>query len=164
SMGRLFDAVAALIGVRETITYEAQAGIELEGLLPPLDPVVNDRASSYTFDVYDDGDGQIIDPAPILAAVVADVRRGVPPEAIAGRFHAAVANAIAEVCVLLRADTGLETVALSGGVFQNVHLLDAAVRRLQDRDFTVLTHRVVPANDGGLALGQAIIGCHQLES
>lgn len=164
SMGRLFDAVAALIGVRETITYEAQAAIELEGLLPPLDTMVNDRTTGFAFDVYADDDGQIIDPAPIIAAVAADVRQGVPPEVIAGRFHAAVANAIAEVCALLRADTGLETVALSGGVFQNVHLLDATARQLRDRGFTVLTHRVVPANDGGLALGQAIIGCHQLES
>ncbi|MCC6616197.1 MAG: carbamoyltransferase HypF [Anaerolineae bacterium] len=164
SMGRLFDAVAALIGVRETITYEAQAAIELEGLLPPLDAAVNDRASAYTFDLFDNGDGRIIDPAPVIAAVVADVRQGVLPEIIAGRFHAAVAVVVARICAYLRADTGLDTVALSGGVFQNVHLLDATARRLRGRGFTVLTHRVVPANDGGLALGQAVIGCRQLES
>ncbi|MBE0688622.1 MAG: carbamoyltransferase HypF, partial [Anaerolineae bacterium] len=164
SMGRLFDAVAALIGLRQTISYEAQAAIELEGLLPASDPALDDDAPGYSFGLQDGGDGRLIDPAPVIAAVVAELRQNVPPEIMAARFHAAVAAMIAQVCALLRDEAGLNTVALSGGVFQNVHLLDAAVRQLRARGFTVLTHRIIPANDGGLALGQAIVGCRQLES
>ncbi|MCL4247299.1 MAG: carbamoyltransferase HypF [Anaerolineae bacterium] len=162
SMGRLFDAVAALIGLRQTITYEAQAAIELEGLLPPLGDASDE--DGYTFALHNDGDGRLIDPVPVIAAVVDDLLQCTPPAIMAARFHAAVADVIARLCALLREETGLSVVALSGGVFQNVHLLDATVQRLRSGGFSVHTHKTVPANDGGLALGQAIIGCRQLES
>jgi hydrogenase maturation protein HypF len=88
---------------------------------------------------------------------VADLTAGVPRQVIAGRFHHGVARIIEDGCLLLRERHGLRTVALSGGVFQNTLLLTAAVRRLEDRGFTVLTHSRVPCNDGGISLGQAVI-------
>ena len=98
--------------------------------------------------------------APLLAAVVADLQTRVPTGLIAGRFHAAVADLIVALALRLRGSHHLNTVALSGGVFQNVMLLEMALRRLQRSGFDVLTHRLVPPNDGGLALGQAMIGSH----
>jgi hydrogenase maturation protein HypF len=147
SMGRLFDAVAALAGVRQVITYEAQAAIELEALSG------QGEAGAYHFDV---GDGHF-DAAPLIRAVASDALAGVSPHIIAARFHDAVAGLILEVSLDQRRKTGLNQVALSGGVFQNVTLLEAAVLRLEQAGFEVLVHRKVPPNDGGLALGQAVV-------
>jgi hydrogenase maturation protein HypF len=97
------------------------------------------------------------DPAPVLRAIVADVLAGVAQPVIAARFHQAVADLIVTLSLQLRRREGLNQVALSGGVFQNVTLLEQTVQRLRAADFTVLTHRLVPPNDGGLALGQAVI-------
>jgi hydrogenase maturation factor HypF (carbamoyltransferase family) len=99
----------------------------------------------------------LLDPTPVIQAVVADVRAGVSPGVIAAKFHNGLAHAICDICVRLREETGLTDVALSGGVFQNVTLLGKTVPLLEKAGFTVYTHRLVPPNDGGLALGQAII-------
>ncbi len=153
SAGRLFDAVAALIGVRQVITYEAQAAIELEAICD------EEEAGRYPFDIGSAGSAPIIlDPAPMLAAIVRDLRAGVRRGAIAAKVHNTIAACIAEVSILLRARTGLTMVALSGGVFQNVFLLKRTRAQLQAAGFRVLVHRAVPPNDGGLALGQAAIG------
>ncbi len=149
SMGRLFDVVASLLGVRHVVSYEAQAAIELETM---ADTHLG-TACDYRFVRADDG----IDTAPVLQAVIDDVRRGRPPGAIAAGFHLAVARLVAETADDLRERTGLQRVALSGGVFQNVLLVRVTRAQLIANDFTVLTHRVVPPNDGGLALGQAAI-------
>jgi hydrogenase maturation protein HypF len=153
SMGRLFDAVASLIGVRHTVTYEAQAAIELEGELERI----TEPVEPYPFAIANRNGAQIIDPAPVIAAIAADVLAGVDTSIIAARFHESVADMVLRVCLSLRSD-GYSTVALSGGVFQNIRLLDAVMWRLRDNGFTALTHRAVPPNDGGLALGQAAIG------
>jgi hydrogenase maturation protein HypF len=152
SMGRLFDAVAALAGVCQEASYEAQAAIELEALDPgPL-------AGPYRFGLVPGATGPLrLDPAPVVRAVVSDMRNGATPALVAGRFHDAVAAAIVSVARRLRADTGIGTVGLTGGVFQNVALVERAVDGLRAAGFTVLTHRVVPPNDGGLALGQAVV-------
>ncbi len=147
SMGRLFDAVAAITGVRQEITYEAQAAIELEAIADPTD---NAR---YSFGI---GAG-IIDPSPVLTSIADDVRRGVPIGAIAMRFHRAVADAVISVAMSLRTSEGIGTIGLSGGVFQNVTLTSLVRSGLEEVGFRVLTHRVVPPNDGGLALGQAMV-------
>jgi hydrogenase maturation protein HypF len=147
SMGRLFDAVASLSGVRQTITYEAQAAIEFEALALP------GFHSGYAFDLNDDR----FDAAPVIRAVVQDVLSSVDAEVISARFHQAVANLILRLSIRVKAQTGLSEVALSGGVFQNVTLLMQTVRLLQGAGFAVYYHRLVPPNDGGLALGQAII-------
>ncbi|PRC44259.1 carbamoyltransferase HypF, partial [Mycobacterium sp. ITM-2017-0098] len=149
SMGRLFDAVSALAGVRQVVDYEAQAAIELEGLSRAGDP----GTVRYRFHVEDASGGAAqIEPAPLLHAVVDDVRAGVPAAVIGARFHTAVAGLVAELAA--RCASGADTVALSGGVFQNALLLDASSTALSDRGFTVITHRRVPPNDGGIALGQ----------
>ncbi|HUL98919.1 MAG TPA: carbamoyltransferase HypF [Mycobacterium sp.] len=148
SMGRLFDAVSSLAGVRHVVDYEAQAAIELEG----LSRGVNCGATVYTFDVDDD----VIDPAPLLKAVVADTRAGVTAGVIGAQFHRAVADLIVELADEHADAAG--TVALSGGVFQNALLLSLTLTGLYDRGFRVITHRHVPPNDGGIALGQLLVG------
>lgn len=154
SMGRLFDAVAALAGVRQIANYEAQAAIELEGLV--MQGTSGD-AGAYRFDLPA-ALGEPFDAAPLLAAVVDDVRAGVPSVVIATRVHEAVADLVVALSLWLAEQTGLNEVALSGGVWQNEALLVRVVRRLTAAGFTVLTHRLTPPNDGGLALGQAMIG------
>jgi hydrogenase maturation protein HypF len=159
SSGRLFDAVSSLAGVRQAINYEAQAAIELENLVRDGEPGA--YAFEYVSPVPDDApDAALvtqIDPAPVIRAVVADVRAGVAPGVIAARFHTGMARMIRDVCRQIREKTGLNEVALSGGVFQNVTLLGQAVPLLEEAGFTVYTHRLVPPSDGGLALGQAVI-------
>jgi hydrogenase maturation protein HypF len=153
SAGRLFDAVAALIGVRQTITYEAQAAIELEAICDEAE------TGRYPFDIGSGGSETIIlDPAPMLAAIVRDLRAGIRCTIIAAKVHNTLAEVILAISVRLGEQTGLKAVALSGGVFQNVFLLRRTRARLQAAGFRVLVHRAVPPNDGGLALGQAAIG------
>jgi hydrogenase maturation protein HypF len=156
SLGRLFDAVAALCGVRQTVTYEAQAAIEMEALA--TDEVADVTDSAYQFDVQE----VTFDAAPVIRAIVADLRASVGAPVIAARFHNAVSELILTLSRRLRERRGLNTVALSGGVFQNVTLLASVLRRLQADGFEVLTHRLVPPNDGGLALGQAVIGAKRI--
>jgi hydrogenase maturation protein HypF len=152
SMGRLFDAVSALIGVRQVVAYEAQAAIELEGLSRNADC----GATTYAFDVDVDASPSIIDPAPVLQAVISDLRAGVAACVIGARFHQAVADLIVDIA--LKEQEGAQTIALSGGVFQNVLLLELALKGLRNKGFHVITHRRVPPNDGGIALGQLLIG------
>lgn len=148
SMGRLFDAVSALAGVRQTVAYEAQAAIELEGLSRGVDC----DTSAYRFDV----DVGVIDPTPVLHAVVRDQRAGVTAGMIGARFHHAVAGLIVDLAVA-EGDPS-QTVALSGGVFQNALLLELTLKGLDARGIHVITHRTVPPNDGGIALGQLLVG------
>ncbi|MCA9267422.1 MAG: carbamoyltransferase HypF, partial [Planctomycetales bacterium] len=156
SVGRLFDAVAALIGVRQETTYEAQAALEMESLAGDAC-----HAAPYAFALHD-GAPLEIDAAPMLAAICQDVLQGAPRSAIVDRFHSTVAQFIVDVCRQAGAQTGISQVALSGGVFQNGALLGCTTQRLKSAGFTVLTHQAVPPNDGGLALGQAIIAAESL--
>jgi hydrogenase maturation protein HypF len=151
SMGRLFDAAAAIAGVRQTASYEAQAAIEFEAL------VHRTEGCSYEFAIADAGEMIVLDPGPVLAAMVDDLRDAVATGVIAARFHAAVATMIVEAAERIRSRTGIATVGMSGGVFQNVTVTHAAAIALGEKGFSVLTHRLVPPNDGGLALGQAVI-------
>lgn len=153
SMGRLFDAVAALAGVRQTVDYEAQAAIELEGLSRGADC----GAVTYAFDIIA-GDPVLIDPTPVLRAVIDDQRAGTPAGVIGARFHQAVAGVVVALAELESAVTGIRIVALSGGVFQNALLLGLVLGGLRAKGFEVITHRHVPPNDGGIALGQLLVG------
>ncbi len=152
SMGRLFDAVSALIGVRQRINYEAQAAIELEARVDP------DEQAAYHFAIGEDE----VDPTPVIHAIVADLGAGLTIGRIAARFHNGVADMVDQVCRLMRDRYGLVEVALSGGVWQNMALLNRTVQRLYEAGFTVYLHRQVPTNDGGLALGQAVVAAHRL--
>jgi hydrogenase maturation protein HypF len=159
SMGRLFDAVAALTGILQVVTYEAQAAIWLEAQSDP------GETASYAFEIVrQDGDSapRLIDPGPALRALVADYRNGVPAPRIAARFHNGVADMIRDICQVARDATGIKSVVLSGGVFQNATLHRLTVPRLEAAGFAVYTHRLVPPNDGGLALGQAAIAAYHI--
>ncbi len=165
SMGRLFDAVASLAGVRHVVDFEAQAAIELEALARG---VIADR--TYVFAVEggegadgtlgpgDDGGPLTADAAPVVRAVVADVRAGVPGPLVSARFHAGVATLTRDLAVAASNETGLRTVVLGGGVFGNAVLLSATCRLLCDAGLTVLRPHRLPPNDGGLALGQVLVG------
>ncbi len=154
SMGRLFDAVAALCGVRQTVNYEAQAAIELEALADPAE------MGAYRFAV-DNGE---IEAAPVIQGIVSDLRAGEKVPVISARFHNAVAAMILSVCERIRVQFELESVALSGGVWQNMFLLGKVVRLLRGADFDVYLHRQVPANDGGVSLGQAVVAGYRLRA
>jgi hydrogenase maturation protein HypF len=153
SMGRLFDAVASLIGVCQEINYEAQAAIELENMRDPQ------AAGDYPFTLTVD----VIDFAPLLQAIVDDLRAGVQPAVISAKFHHSVVKMLLVGCESIRRETGVSVVALSGGVWQNMALLNESVPALEAAGFRVLIHRQVPPNDGCIALGQAFIANQQLE-
>ena len=153
SMGRLFDAVAALAGVRQSITYEAEAAMELEAL---AGQTRGESEAAYAF-TCDEGDPVQVGWRTVVRGIAGDAINGLPPSSIAARFHEAVAMMIVDVCRLLRARGGGGTVGLTGGVFQNAVLLERAIHALHDAGFEVLFHQRVPANDGGLALGQAVL-------
>ncbi len=149
SMGRLFDAVASLLGVRHRIDYEGQAAIELEAL---AESALGDPGPSLPLLVRPDG---VVDPTTMVQTMVAATYAGTRPALLAAAFHEAVADAVARVVAQVAGEIRL--VGLTGGVFQNVLLLRACRKRLQREGFEVLTHHIVPPNDGGLALGQAAI-------
>jgi hydrogenase maturation protein HypF len=150
SAGRLFDAVAALVGVRDTINYEGQAAVELEQLADP------GETGSYRAGVAA-REPFCIEGADLVRAVTDDLRGGAAAPVVAARFHNGVAALVEDGCVLLRERTGLGTVALSGGVFQNLILAHRVTARLEARGFRVLAHSRVPCNDGGISLGQAAV-------
>ncbi len=150
SAGRLFDAAAALLGVRDAISYEGQAAVELEQLADPAEAGAYPAAVGAGHPFRARG-------ADLLQGVITDLTARVPAPVIAARFHHGVAALIEAGCLLMRDRYGLGTVALSGGVFQNLLLLHAAVGRLEARGFRVLLHSRVPCNDGGISLGQAVV-------
>jgi hydrogenase maturation protein HypF len=147
SMGRLFDAVAALAGVRGEVNYEGQAAIEFEALTDPSEK------AAYEFDF----DGSSLKARNVLQSVIADLRAGKSISIISAKFHNGLANTILQVCKSARLQFSLNEVALSGGVWQNMTLLRKTIPLLERSGFEVLIHRQVPANDGGIALGQAVI-------
>jgi hydrogenase maturation protein HypF len=154
SAGRLFDAVSAILGVRDAVNYEGQAAVELEQLADPAE------AAAYPARVggaTDDGAPLLVGGRDLVRAVVEDMDAGVPAPLIAARFHNGLAEATVAACQAVRDATGLEAVALSGGVFQNLLLLERTVARLELKGFRVLVHSRVPPNDAGISLGQAAV-------
>ena len=152
SMGRLFDAVASLLGVRDRVSYEGQAAIELEWLAAG-----SQAAGSYPFELIADQAPWQIDVRPMIREIVREKKNGVAPADIARRFHRSISDLIVSVCRLIRGETGLNSVALSGGVFMNALLLEEVAPHLEAERFRVLRHRLVPPNDGGLSLGQLAV-------
>jgi hydrogenase maturation protein HypF len=159
SAGRLFDAVAAVLGVRDEVSYEGQAAIELEQLADVTEPGAYPAAIAGA----DTGTGSgttgplRVAGADLVRAAADDMAAGTGPPVIAARFHNGVAAVIERACVALRDRHGLTVVALSGGVFQNLLLTDRVVTGLTARGFRVLVHHRVPCNDGGISLGQAVV-------
>jgi hydrogenase maturation protein HypF len=149
SMGRLFDAVSALIGVRERNHYEGQAAIELEQMATP------EEKGEYAMEIHVEDDQLILDPDPLIAAIIVALIAGEAPPLIAACFHNAVARGVAEMAKRMREATGLSEAVLSGGVFQNHLLMGKTLDLLGEAGFKAYCHHQVPANDGGIALGQA---------
>ncbi len=154
SVGRLFDAVAALLGLRLAVTYEGQAAIELEALARKGDPA---RQPLYEAEMVDQGGATVLDPRPLLGTLLAERASGADPADMAAAFHLGLGRATAEVAARLASDADVSTVVLSGGVFQNVVLSDVVGRRLAGQGLEVLVHHEVPANDGGISVGQAAV-------
>ncbi len=155
SCGRLFDAVAAALGIcREGISYEGQAAIELEASARPH---LAGCGPGYGFDSVDGPAGLVLDPGPIWPALLGDLAGGGPVGVLAARFHLGLAAALVAATRRLADREGLTTCALSGGVFQNRTLFEAVAAGLRAEGLMVLAHRQVPANDGGLSLGQAVV-------
>ncbi len=154
SMGRLFDAVASLIGIREDVTYEAQAAMEMEVLSRPY----IESAEPYPY-VIDEAD--IVCLKDLLDAIVQDVRENESAGMIGARFHKTIASMAVDISKRARTRTDLNEVALSGGVWQNEILLNLVRFGLQQEGFIVYFHKQVPTNDGGLALGQAVVANFQ---
>jgi hydrogenase maturation protein HypF len=157
SAGRLFDAVASLIGVAHVSTFEAEAAMRLEALAMSAGAMSDVDAPDVAFD----GDPLILGTVELVRALVAARRRGVPTALLAAMFHESLARGIASACVHLGAELGVQRVALSGGVFQNALLLSRVERLLRECDLFVYTNHEVPANDGGISLGQALIAASQ---
>ena len=155
SAGRLFDAVSALAGVRGEIDYEAQAAIELEMLVP--DRLDGFESESYPFSIVEHQGMRVVKLGELFSTIVKDVENQVPNPIISLKFHNTMAQIITRMCKLISRETGVTQVALSGGVFQNRLLLKLATAALQREGFSVLTHHLVPCNDGGISLGQAVV-------
>jgi len=156
SMGRLFDAVSAILGLSYEATYEGEPAVALE-------MCAGDGASgAYCFGIDHSPDthgGEVLvfDAAPVIAEVMDDLGRGTPASIISARFHNAVVGLVVEACKRLREKEGISDVALSGGCFQNVRLIEQTAQRLESEGFRPLIHRLVPPNDGGISLGQAVV-------
>lgn len=148
SMGRLFDAVSSLLGLRNAVNYEGQAAIELETIAD------KNVSESYEFEI---AAGGIIKTEKIIRRAVEDLLDGRAAPEVSAKFHLAVARLIARLARQIRDERNLNRVALSGGVFQNMFLLERICRLLEKDGFEVLTHNRVPTNDGGISLGQAAI-------
>jgi hydrogenase maturation protein HypF len=154
SIGRLFDAVAAIIGLRGEVAFEGQAAMELE--------MMADTSATGVYDIlWETGDPIQISPASIIRRVVDDLRRNTPVPIISGRFHFSLVKLFSDICGHLRKETGLARVVLSGGVFQNAILLKGLMDSLHENRFEVYTHKQVPTNDGGISLGQAVVAAAQ---
>jgi hydrogenase maturation protein HypF len=166
SMGRLFDAAAALAGVRQSVNYEAQAAIEFEALID------EHEYGFYPFAILENSDqagdqlttSLVIDPGPLFQAMQKDLCAGVPVPAISARFHNGVAEMTRQVVETLSRRYGLSRVVLSGGVWQNMALLYKTMRLLQNAGMRVFIHAKTPTNDGGIALGQAVIADYRLKA
>lgn len=155
SCGRLFDAVAALLGLRHTVSYDGQGAIELEGLAEGAE---DDEGENYPYSIAHRGEAPFqLDFSPMFSKILSDIKCGIQNSVIAHRFHQTVAAAAAAACLQVSGVTGLDRVILSGGVFQNRLLTEMIYTALTGKGLNVFTHRLVPPNDGGIALGQAAI-------
>ncbi len=156
SLGRLFDAVAALIGLGAKNRFEAELPMALEAM------ITDGVEDSYPIKLTE-GSGVVLESAPIVLGVLEDVRRGVSKGIVAARFHNSICEGLLELAKSARQRTELTTAALSGGVFCNRYLANRVIGRLQEEGFRVLWKKSVPVNDGGIALGQAAITAAMIE-
>jgi hydrogenase maturation protein HypF len=152
SMGRLFDAISSLLSLRDEVHYEGQAAIELEMIAD------HEVEEEYPFHIYKDEKPMVIDPTEMIRGIVRNLMDGTSSSKISGKLHRTIAQLIVETCETIRSKERLNRVILSGGVFQNIFLLSLVTEGLKKSGFDVYTHHLVPTNDGGISLGQAVIG------
>jgi hydrogenase maturation protein HypF len=157
SLGRLFDAASAIAGVAVASTFEGQAAMELDGAAG------EGEGKAYPFAFREEGDGDVIETAPLVRALAQDARDGAGAAAISRDFHRTIAEIVVRTCERIRRREGIGRAALSGGCFQNELLLAACVAGLQGAGFRVFTHSQVPPNDGGISLGQAAVALARLK-
>jgi len=155
SMGRLFDAISALLGIRGDINYEGQAAVELEMAAYGEEHACSQ--ASYPYRIIEDEGIRIAQLSDLLSGVIEDLEGGIARGRISVKFHNTVAQMVNEMCHVIANETGIRQVALSGGVFQNRLLLRKTVSLLESSGLQIFTHRQVPCNDGGISLGQAVI-------
>ena len=154
SMGRCFDAVASLLGIRDRIQYEGEAAIELE--------MIADETCEESYDLDIGIGGDTIELSFLIRGILRDLTAKIPPAIISSKFHNTIVNLITQICSRIRVQKQLNRVALSGGVFQNQFLLERVLKNLTETQFNVYIHHRVPTNDGGISLGQAVIANAQL--
>jgi hydrogenase maturation protein HypF len=155
-MGRLFDAVSALCGLRTAVNYEGQAAIELEAACDPHE------RGCYPIGLESVDGALVIDPRELVGVVCADLAAGVAPGVVASRFHAAVAAVTVDACGALAGANGTDIVVLSGGVFLNRRLLERVCAGLDERGLRVLTPERLPIGDGGISYGQAAVAARRI--
>jgi len=158
SLGRVFDGIAAILGTRQAVSFEGQAAMELETL------AAGQTRKSYPYEIARDGDRSVLDLRPLVRSIAEEKIKGKDPAAIAAAFHKTIIGALVAMAEAVREQTGLGKAVLSGGCFQNRVLLEGTVRELEKAGFEVYTHQMLPANDGCIALGQAIVAAAQLQA
>jgi hydrogenase maturation protein HypF len=158
SIGRLFDAVSSIIGICNVVTYEGQASIELEA------SINHGVSHSYPYQIDLINTVYIINPNKIILSILKDKLDEVPPDIISTKFHNTVVSFTLDVCSRLREQTGINTAALSGGVFQNTYILEKLITTLEKNNFTVYSQSNFPTNDGGISLGQIAIANELIKS
>ncbi len=151
SIGRLFDAVSSILGIRDFITYQGQAAIELEMTADKKEK------EGYNFNLKSKKTIYVIDSKPVIKSIINDIKKRVPRSNISMKFHIGLADLIVEVSKILRKEAGINKVCLSGGVFQNIILREEATKRLKNEEFKVYNHKKLPPNDGGISAGQVAI-------
>ncbi|HPP30716.1 MAG TPA: Sua5/YciO/YrdC/YwlC family protein, partial [bacterium] len=156
SMGRLFDGISAILGIRSNTTYDAQAAIELEMSAEKT------GAKPYPYRIREEKH-LIIDPLPVIKGIVYDIRNGVSAGRISYRFHRTISDVITEICKRIKKEKNISSVVLSGGVFQNHLLLDMVWKELKRNNFSVHCHHNLPTNDGGISAGQAVIALYSMK-
>jgi hydrogenase maturation protein HypF len=168
SCGRLFDAVAALVGIRQQVNYEAQAAIELEMAMASSETASSEEDTAYPMkllpELVPDDDHWIISTRPLFEALLDDLGRNLPAGAMSRRFHNGLVEGFVQLATLLQKKTTLNRVCLSGGTFHNIYLSERLEARLSEAGFEVFTQKEVPSGDGGLSLGQALVAAAKLHA
>jgi len=157
SLGRFFDGIAAIVGIRNNVFFEGQAAMELEML-------AEDKIKgTYDYE-WVSGDCHQVLIQPIIYGVVRDMEKDIHPSVISTKFHMTLIRLFSELCAVIRKESRVNQVVLSGGVFQNSILLTGLIHALEKKEFQVFTHSQVPPNDGGICLGQAMVAAAKLET
>jgi hydrogenase maturation protein HypF len=161
SLGRLFDGVAAMTGLCDHVTFEGQAAMALEARAGGR---LNDSAELYDWDLYNTGGLLRIGISPLIQQIALDIAAGKDSGYISRKFHRTLICLFGELCVSVRKETGINRVVMSGGVFQNKLIFEGLLAFLRKDRFAVFSHHLVPANDGGICLGQVVVAAARMEA